>query len=277
METENLMNATKKDLKKFYEEAGEKYPEEEEVYRTLRGILRKRFILSFLNRFQGSLLDIGANRGMYLDEYRNGGRTGIDLSLNVLKKAKPTPAKQLLVADAENLFCFRPAVFDNVLCSEVLEHCLHPEQVFSSIAHVLKSGGLGLLTTPNYRGRRPDWIGLGNLDMYDVHCGCDTYYHTAYRPEELEKYAKEAGLEVIEAGTLEKEVKYAAKLPKLMYILLQTINRIFQSKKLFRFNDRLFQRSSMLIYYLCHDTGIDKILLPWIQEGVRSFILVRKP
>ncbi|MFQ5825309.1 MAG: methyltransferase domain-containing protein, partial [bacterium] len=121
------MNQTKQALKTFYEEVGQKYPEEEEVYRTLRGKLRRNFVLSYLRRFSGSLLDIGCNRGMYLEVYNCGPCFGVDLSFNVLKKAHNNKPKHLVVADAECLQCFKLECFDNVLCSEVLEHCLNPQ------------------------------------------------------------------------------------------------------------------------------------------------------
>jgi len=71
-------------LKRFYESVGENYPEEEEVYTTLRGKLRRQFVLSRLAQFNGSLLDVGCNRGMYLLAYQGGARFGVDISRSVV-------------------------------------------------------------------------------------------------------------------------------------------------------------------------------------------------
>ena len=271
------MNEEKRALKKFYEEVGERYPEEEEVYHTLRGILRKEFILAHLQKFRGSLLDVGCNRGMYLNAYEGGERFGVDLSLNVLRKAHNRSRLHLAVADAERLQCFKSASFDHVLCSEVLEHCLHPQAIFAGIAHVLKPGGVALLTTPNYTRRRPKWIALGPLTRYDIDCECDDgYFHTAYRPEELRRMAREADLRVLKVGTLEKEVKYAAKIPVVFLLLGRLLNRLLRSERLDRLNEALFNQLTILIYRICHATGLEKLLLRMIPEGVRSYVIMQR-
>lgn len=273
------MNAgnTQKALQTFYEQVGEKYPEEEEVYHTLRGKLRKTFVRSFLDRMEGALLDVGCNRGMYLDLYRHGPRFGMDLSRAVLKKARRQRGIHYFVADAERLQAVQAGRFDHVLCSEVLEHCLHPEKIFSGIAHVLKAGGRALITTPHYTRYRPQWIGLGTLTYYEVNSDCDDgYYHTAYRPQELCDLAERAGFKVLEAGTFEKEVKYAAKLPAALMLTVRWCNTSIKSRRLERWNESLFNRFTNGVYYLARYTGLQALLMPFIKEGVRSYIWLEK-
>ncbi|MBC8180473.1 methyltransferase domain-containing protein [candidate division KSB1 bacterium] len=271
------MNTIKRKLKIFYEEVGEKYPEEEIVYKTLRGKLRKKFILTYLNNFKGSLLDIGCNQGMYLDEYEGGSRFGVDISFNVLKKTSKKKIQHLVVADAEQLQCFKKSSFDNVLCSEVLEHCLNPIEIFKGISHVLIDDGYALLTTPNYKRYRPKWIGLGRLPQYGVSFdNKDGYFHTAYRPEQLVEFAKKAGLKIVESGTLEKEVKYAAKIPAAILLFGRFVNKIFRSQKFNQMNQQVFDNLTLLIYHGCRILKIEKILLKIFTDGVRSYILVKK-
>lgn len=272
----------KTELKHFYDQVGEKYPEEEQVYQTLRGKLRRRFILAQLENAKGTFLDLGCNQGMYLQLYQNGPRFGVDLSLPVLKKARArayaSPEPIFIAGDAEALHFFRPESVDFVLCSEVLEHCLNPTAIFSGIAHVLKSGGTVLLTTPNYTRKRPEWIGLGTLKNYQIHSGLgDSYYHTAYRPEELQRFAEAAGLRVQEVGTLEKEVRYAAKIPAAILLLNRGLNRLFfHSDSFARWNEALFEKLSLTIYAVARRTGIHTLLMSQISEGVRSFIIAQK-
>jgi len=263
------------DLRGFYEELGEKYPEEEITYRTLRGILRKRFVLKQLENFQGSLLDIGCNKGIYLREYKKGIGVGVDISLNVLKKARKELVNgRLVLGDAEDLG-FRNESFHNVLCSEVLEHVLHPDRVMREISRVLKPGGKALITTPNYKGRKPGWVDIGILREYGVRK--QDYFHTAFTPEELEKLAEGSNLRVIERGTLEKEVKYAAKIPALIFIITREINRrLFRSGRLDYLNQGVFESLTLLIYRMCRLTGLNWLLLKFIPRGVRSFVLVEK-
>ncbi len=272
------MTEPKKALFDFYQQVGERYDEEEHVYQTLRGILRKRFIMDILAEWQGRLLDIGCNKGMYLHAYQGGERFGVDLSLPVLQKIGNRDADlHLAVADAENLECLAANVFDHVLCSEVLEHFLHPEKVFEGIARVLKPGGTALITTPNYRGHKPQWISLGPLQDVGVECGCDEgYFHTAYRPKELQELSEQAGLQVVKAGTLEKQIKYAAKIPAAVLLAGRALNRIFRSKQFGRWNESFVHTHTLYCYKLCQKMGLENWLTAKIKEGVRSFILVTK-
>ena len=266
----------KKALKEFYDRVGDCYPEEEEVYRTLRGKLRKKFVLAWLAKQSGALLEIGTNRGMYLQHYA-GTRFGIDLSQSVLRHADRQKPVVYAVADAERLQCFKEGSFDRILCSEMIEHVFQPELVFASMAHVLKSGGLALLTTPNYRGERPTWVELGAMVGYGVEGAWkEKYFHTAYRPEELEEMAIGAGLKIIKSGTLEKEIKYAAKVPAAILLIGRRLNRLIKSQKFAQWNEDFFQKLSLFLYYVAHYILIENFLLMFVKEGVRSFIIVEK-
>ena len=278
-----LMNHITADkVKPFYEEVGAKYPEEQIVYRELRGILRRKFILEHLGKAKGFLLDVGCNAGLYLRHYRGGPAVGVDISYNVLRRAKwkiaqsaTTQNRYFIVGDAENLSFLKPGCFDFVLCSEVLEHVFHPEMVVAGIFQVLRLGGKALITTPNYRKQRPTWIDLGELRNYGITGG--QYLHTAYRPEELEKMAKQVGLTPVESGTLEWEVKYATRLPVVILLLLRQLNKwTFSSSRFDHWNQCFFNWGSKTIYHICHFLQLEKLWQKFIKEGVRSYIIVRK-
>jgi len=53
-----------------------------------------------------------------------------------------------LVGSADDL-PFPDNYFDIILCSDVIEHLLHPEKCFSEMNRVLKRGGVVIVTTPN--------------------------------------------------------------------------------------------------------------------------------
>jgi len=267
----------KNGLKRFYEEVGKKYPEEEKVYNTLRGILRQKFVLSHLEKFQGRLLDIGCNRGAYLRKYNGGHGVGVDLSFNVLAKIPDRLHFSLVVGDAERLFCFKPNSFDSILCSEVIEHCLNAKAVFEGIHWALRTGGKTLITTPNYHKKKPHWIDLGELKYFNVHSECnDKYFHTAYRPQDLQRLAESVGFEVVEVGTLEKEVKYATKIPVVILYIGRVINRLLRSARFDRLNQEFFERLSLAIYRLSATLRVNMFLTRLINEGVRSYILIQK-
>jgi 2-polyprenyl-3-methyl-5-hydroxy-6-metoxy-1,4-benzoquinol methylase len=271
------MNAGRQPLKEFYDSVGDHYDEEEAVYKTLRGRLRRQFVIDWLMKQRGSLLEIGANRGMYVSAYEGGKRVGVDLSLSVLKHARHSKPVHYAVADAERLHCFKPASFDRVLCSEVIEHCFSPQAVFDSIRHVLKINGQALITTPNYRGNRPTWIELGSMKELGIQGDWgDRYFHTAFRPEELADMAQQSGLIVLEAGTLEKQVKYAAKLPALVLLAGRKINRLIRSSQFGQWNEDFFQQFSLFIDAIIRFLGLETLFLRFVKEGVRSYIIVLK-
>jgi SAM-dependent methyltransferase len=270
------MSDDRKTLKSFYESVGAYYDEEEAVYQTLRGQLRRQFVFDWLKKQHGRLLEIGTNRGMYLHAY-HGERFGVDLSLPVLKNARRDKPVSYAVADAERLYCFKPASFDRALCSEVIEHCFHPQQVFESLQHVLRFGGQALITTPNYHGARPTWVELGSMKELGVHGDWgDNYFHTAFRPEELADMAKQSGLAVLETGTLEKQVKYVAKFPALVLLIGRRINRLFRSPRFGRWNEDFFQKFCLSINGLVSFCGLEPLFLRFVKEGVRSYIIVEK-
>lgn len=79
---------------------------------------------------------------------------GIDISPKAIEAANDYKNKSDIkncffeVGDAESLKC-DDANFDIVICTEVLEHLLHPGKALREIYRVLKSGGSSIITTPN--------------------------------------------------------------------------------------------------------------------------------
>ena len=269
----------RKDLSSFYEEVATKYNEEEVVYRDLRGKLRKKFVLYFLEDIKENFLDLGCNAGLYLENFNGKLAVGVDVSPTILAHAQNRLGyKQkstryfFITGDIEELSFLKNIQFDFILCSEVLEHLFHPQKVFYGISRLLTPKGKALFTTPNYKKNKPTWIPLGILEN---RISGDEYYHTAYRPEELEKMARTAELKIIGSGTLEWEIKYATKIPLFFFITIRFINKyLFKSKTVDLINQRLFEIITLLIYKICHYTGLEKVFRLFIKEGVRSFVLV---
>ena len=264
----------------FYEEVGEKYPEEDIVYKTLKGRIRRAFVISHLDAWQGRLLDVGCNRGTYLKAYSGGEKVGVDLSWPVLRKMRDSGDQiPLVVADAQALDCFREDVFDIALCSEVLEHVLHPEKLIAGLHRVLVPGGRALITVPNYKGNRPEWAEVGTMEAFGVHgVSGDRYYHTAFRPEELAAMGEDAGFKSVESGTLEKEIKYASKVPLVFFYLLNLLNRLtFRNHRWYLVNQQIYDGLMLGIYHLVKSIGLNRLFVGLISEGVRSYAILEKP
>ena len=270
----------KENYKNFYELVGTNYPEEDFVFHSLRGVVRRQFILSWLKTAAGCLLDLGCNRGYYTSAYKNGPAIGVDLSFAVLAIAKRRHRKKFFIqGDAQNISFLKSSTVNSVLCSEMLEHVPDPAAVFGECYRVLKSGGQMLLTTPNYKKVKPTWIDVGEMADFGI-SGVQNgkYFHTAFRPEELIELAQNVGFIVLRSGTFEKEVKYSTRIPVVFFHLVDQLNRrLFRSKQLQTVNKKFLDKVSLSIYKCCSLLKLNTVLCMLVKEGVRSFIVVKKP
>lgn len=160
-------------------------------------------ILSLLNlRETGSILDIGCGVGWLTRQYAREAQDqviGIDFSEQSIAVARDMAMKEGLnnlefqVMDAEELQ-FENDQFDCIICSEVLEHLLHPEKALNEMHRVLKHTGQIVVTTPN------PW----NLNMICVAVvrkikptAWEHIYDQPIAPLKFNKMVKNAGMRVI--------------------------------------------------------------------------------
>jgi len=95
------------------------------------------------------ILDAGCGNGWLASLYRNGHTVhGIDISHINLSKIKELGI-QPLKHNLDRPLPFKDGVYDLVVCSEILEHILSPEQLIREVFRVLKPGGACVLTVPN--------------------------------------------------------------------------------------------------------------------------------
>ena len=279
MDFNNQAQNPNENFREFYDSVGRLYPEEKLVFKTLRGVVRRQFILSQLQKFKGLLLDLGCNHGYYISEYVNGKAIGIDISYPVLQEAKSRlPGISFLQGDAQKLSFLKPNSVDGILCSEMIEHVPNAQGVISECFRILKPGGDLLITTPNYKKEKPTWIKIGEMKSYGVRgVKDDTYFHTAFRPQELKEMAESAGFTNVETGTFEKEVKYSTRIPVVLYHLLNILNRhLVHSGKLERANETMLNKSSLFIYRFCKFIGLNGFFVSLVKEGVRSYLFAQK-
>ena len=271
-----------------YDEIASRYPETEIVYNSIQGMLRKEFVLKYLGSMKGSLLEVGCNTGDYLKSYDRGPVTGIDISCAIIDKAKKNvPWGNFLVGDGSKL-PFEECAFRNILCSEVLEHVLNPEEFVKDFYRIQEYEGILLITTPNYIGAdRPTWVEFDIYKKYGLNIG--KIFHTAYNPLELTKMVEDVGYSVLEYGTLEQEAL-------VLYYFVAQINRYtkrFLNKQFFK---NIYEIAAEQIlnaeqvvkvnnfekrYYA---TMLRRLLHPifklyetkYFSEGPRSYILAKK-
>jgi len=123
------------------------------IWLRTKALERRKLILESLCQIVAnsdfSLIDLGCADGWLLDELKNLSQAffyvGIDISLANIKKAKLKETGNWVLCDAENL-PFKNNVFDVLLCSEVLEHLLHPEKCLKEASRVIRY--YAIFTTP---------------------------------------------------------------------------------------------------------------------------------
>ncbi|MFC1726342.1 class I SAM-dependent methyltransferase [candidate division KSB1 bacterium] len=222
-------------------------------------------------------MDIGCGSGVYLEKYKGSPKTGIDISFQLLKKAKRRNSDSFFIAgDADNLSFLRSEITDNIICTEVLEHLISPENFLDEVRRILKPNGYLFISTPNYKKNKPGWIEIpGELKKFNLNGVKGRYYHTAYKPEELKQIFEETAFETIEYGTFEKEIKVIAKLPAVIKIILDNINnRLFKNVEFEIFNEKIFQTLCRYNYIILKP--VISYLTDFVKEGVRSYIVLKK-
>jgi len=120
----------------------------------VRFIENKRVIaiikLIDIRRKGARLLEVGCGAGNILEKAPPEDLFGVDISAFILAKARRKLSKEvnLFQADAQNL-PFKDRVFEQVVCSEVLEHILNPTTSLKEIARILSHQGIAIVSVPN--------------------------------------------------------------------------------------------------------------------------------
>ncbi len=92
--------------------------------------------------------DIGCGEGYVLARIRAPRAVGVDISETAIRRAARASPATLVRADGEEM-PFSDSFFDAVVCSEMLEHTVHPAKIVSEIARITRPGGRVVLSVPN--------------------------------------------------------------------------------------------------------------------------------
>lgn len=131
------------DIDKYYQES----------HSVVRWIERRRLelILIMASPVKGvRLLEVGCGAGHVLERFRELDRTGLDLSPTMLRRARSRVGfgVRLLRGSAEAL-PFANGSFDIVICTEVLEHTMHPRRVIQEMMRVAARDARVVVSVPN--------------------------------------------------------------------------------------------------------------------------------
>lgn len=96
------------------------------------------------------IVEVGCGIGNVIKEIKEGKIIGIDISFYLLEKAqdKLNTSVTLIEADAESI-PLKTRSIDKVICTEVLEHVLHPEAVLAEIKRIMTNGASAVVSIPN--------------------------------------------------------------------------------------------------------------------------------
>jgi ubiquinone/menaquinone biosynthesis C-methylase UbiE len=110
---------------------------------------REKRMIEMIKRYGrgDKYLDVGCGTGLIL-RHLPAGSVGIDLNPRHRERAQAyAPQANVVEGDAEKLQ-FEDGTFSTVVCTEVLEHLVHPEDALAGIARVLQKDGVFIGSTP---------------------------------------------------------------------------------------------------------------------------------
>jgi len=98
-------------------------------------------------------LDIGCGSGLILSKSKSKISIGTDIDKKTIKSNILNKFFKkntfFVICDAQKL-CFKPNLFDLIVCTHVIEHLEKPGEMIDDCKRILRSGGYLLLETPNY-------------------------------------------------------------------------------------------------------------------------------
>jgi SAM-dependent methyltransferase len=146
---------------------------------------RQRLKLITRHVQRGEFLDVGSNYGFMTEVAAQAGFqvTGLEINPGLAEHARKMYPRHRFVCSPLETFDPAGTRFDAVYCSEVIEHVIDPRRFLQSLAGLMRTGAVLLLTTPHereYRRRRytrmqaPDhkiYFNNANLRRLLTECG----------------------------------------------------------------------------------------------------------
>jgi len=173
----------------------------------IEGKLKK--MKRLVSGFEGRVLDVGCANcwTTQLFDRTKVEHFGVDISDNALKRAK----EKGVIAKKMNLdvdpIPFEDKFFDLVLCADIIEHTLYPENVLREAKRVLKKGGSLIVVVPNivaWFNRILVLFGFypwsvestGTLELKDVFLHINDGHLRTYTKKSIDALLKIVGFEV---------------------------------------------------------------------------------
>lgn len=200
-----MINADPQELSKFGDLAHRWWDPDGE-FKPLHQInpLRLDWIAQYVNLPGAKVVDVGCGGGILSESLaRRGAQVlGVDLSVKPLKVARlhalESGVKGLEYREVavEQLAAEQPGQYDAVACMEMLEHVPDPASVVRACAQLAKPGGRVFFSTLN-RNAKAWLLAIVGAEYVLKMLPKGTHEYARFlRPNELARFAREAGLEV---------------------------------------------------------------------------------
>jgi len=151
------------------------------------------------------VLDVGCGGGLLSEALARSGAQvcGIDLAPGMIEVARLHAAESRLaidyrVASAEELAQRQPGHFHVVTCMEMLEHVPDPAQTVAACARLVRPGGWVFVSTLNRNAKSFVLAIVGAEYVLGLLPKGTHEYEKFIKPSELGRYARDAGLEIVE-------------------------------------------------------------------------------
>lgn len=139
-----------------------------DMERTTTDLIKK------FSRPHDTILDVGVGLGRVLSAVPDRTRVGMDISFDYLRKARDKGI-DVCYARIEDM-PYRPASFDLVVCTDVLEHVIDLNLCCTNILSVLKPGGALVVRVPILENLKPyldpslpyEFVHLRTFDEYSL-------------------------------------------------------------------------------------------------------------
>ena len=170
--------------------------------------------LRYVERACGGLkgltaLDVGCGGGILTESLARAGAQalGIDLADASIQVGRKHAAETSLDVEyrtiaAEELAAERPESFDLVCCMEMLEHVPDPASTIKACAQLVKPGGNIVFSTINRNLKSYALMIVGAEYMLRLLPRGTHDYAKFIRPSELDRWARDAGLETVDVSGL---------------------------------------------------------------------------
>ena len=172
--------------------------------------VRLQFIASRTSLSGRRVLDVGCGGGLLSESLARAGAevTGIDLAPGMIEVARLHAAESGLAIDyritaADELAQKSPGHFEVVTCMEMLEHVPDPAAMTATLARLLAPGGALYVSTLN-RNLKSFLLAIVGAEYLLRLIPPGTHeYERLIRPSELARWARHAGLTLVEVAGIE--------------------------------------------------------------------------